>query len=335
MKDSSNGSTKLIALLALLAVVAGAAYFLLREKPDTSGTTPPVSNEQAATTTPTPPTPAEPTAPTDAQKAVVVETKTLNLPAGAAPTIPSSTKSSDPAVEEMMGVRKLGQDSAPIKVVEYSSLTCGHCAAFHKEDFPKIKEQYIDTGKVQFIFKEFPLNKPALDASKVLRCMAPDKFAPFQFMLFQEQEKWAYQTDYLTPLKQNAKLAGLSEQTIESCLNNKELENRIVGDMKAGTDEYKIQSTPTFILNNGAKVIVGHQALSVFEENFKALLDDAAKTPATTPADTGTPTAPAAPATSEPAPVAPSPTASANQAAPEPTTPDAEAAAETNEQPKE
>ncbi len=172
----------------------------------------------------------------------------------------------------MMGIRKLGSDTAPIKVVEYSSLTCGHCSDFHKTDFPKLKAEYIDTGKVQFIFKEFPLNKPAVDASKILRCMPEDKYIAFQDLLFSEQGKWAYAPDYLASLKQNAKLAGLSEEQIDACLNNKDLENRIIGDMKAGSEKYKVESTPTFIVNDGTKTIVGHQPITFFEETFNGIL---------------------------------------------------------------
>ena len=103
--------------------------------------------------------------------------------------------------------------------------------------------------------------------------MPSEKFVSFQSLLFEEQEKWAYSPEYLTSLKQNAKLAGLSEEQIESCLNNKELETQILGDMKAASDKYQIQSTPTFIVNNGAKIIVGHQPLAVFEETFKGILE--------------------------------------------------------------
>lgn len=320
MKDTSNGSPKLIALVLLLAVLAGVAYFLLSPKSDESTPPTPVATEQTAPAT-TPETAATPTEP---KEPIVVETKTLNLPAAAEPTIPASEKSSDPAVEAMMTVRKLGSDSAPIKVVEYSSLTCGHCAAFHKDDFPIITTKYIQTGKVQFIFKEFPLNKPALDASKVLRCMPEDKFVAFQSLLFTEQDKWAYQADYLAPLKQNAKLAGLSDKEIDDCLGNKALEDRIVGDMKAGTEKFKIASTPTFIINDGAKTIVGHQPINVFESTFDGILSSTAPAAVTPAAPATTPDASAPTTTPEPAPTAASPTASAPQAvAPDATAPEA------------
>lgn len=283
MKNTSdNGSSKLIVLVLLFAVIAAGVYLFVY-LPQTQKSGPPVDTVSAEPVKEEPvrttelkdeqtssqePSESAPTSPS-----LVVETKTLNLSPAEA-VIPGSEKSSDPAIELMMAPRKLGADSAPIKVVEYSSLTCGHCSEFHKNDFEKIKADYIDTGKVQFIFKEFPLNKPALDASKILRCMPEDKFITFQALLFAEQEKWAYQKDYLLPLKQNAKLAGLSEEKIESCLQNQDLENRILGDMKAGSEKYKIRSTPTFVLNDGLKIIVGHQAMSVFQDSFNGILTE-------------------------------------------------------------
>ena len=285
MSDSNNNS-KLLIIMLLLALVAGAAYYVLSGKTEQAETTATTTSEDQSATTPTDGADAtNETTATEEKPPVVVQTKTLNLPA-AAPTIPSSEVSKDPAVEAMMAVRKLGSDDAPIKVVEYSSLTCGHCSAFHKNDFPKIKTEYIDTGKVQFIFKEFPLNQPAIDASKLLRCMPEDKFVAFQSLLFEDQEKWAYAPDYLSPLKQNAKLAGLSDDQVKSCLDNKALEARIIGDMKAASDAYKIQSTPTFIVNDGVKTIVGHQPVTFFEETFNGLLGTA---PTSEPAKTEEP----------------------------------------------
>lgn len=247
-------------------------------------------------TMPTPPTMAE-------QNAKVVETKVLTLPAPT-PQIPVTT-STDPKVEEMMGVRKVGSDNAPIKIVEYASLTCGHCASFHQNDFPRLKAEYIDTGKVQFIFKEFPLNQPAVDASKLLRCLPVERYESFMTLLFNEQAKWAYASDYLTPLKQNAKLAGLSDAEADSCLKNTELQNRIVGDMKAGSEKYKIQSTPTFILNDGLKTIVGHQPYGFFKETLDTLLGSpAVPSDATETSPSAAPVPSLAPAP-EPQPAAP------------------------------
>lgn len=286
MSDKNNNS-KLPLIIMIIAVLAGFAYVQL-SKNKTSETTEPTTTEQTATA-------EQATQPASAeeQKPVVVPTKVLPMPPGQEPTIPTAAPSNDPAVEAMMGTRKLGSDNAPIKVVEYSSLTCGHCASFHNTDFDKLKAEYIDTGKVQFIFKEFPLNKPAVDASMLARCMPQERYDSFTSLLFHEQEKWAYQQDYLNPLKQNAKLAGLSDEQIEKCLGNQELQSRIIGDMKAATDKFKIQSTPTFVVNDGAKMIVGHQPITFFEETFNSILG------ADAPVAQAAPAAPASAASAE------------------------------------
>lgn len=307
-----KSNSKLLVIALMIAAIAGLAYFFLSGKKDgtdisVTSATPVASTEATSeqpsdkgltgTETPTETTNEtaqnnlQPTTPTETTPSVVVDTKTLDLPAAKTPDIPVSEASTDPAVEKMMGLRKLGSDNAPIKIVEYASLTCGHCGAFHKDDLPKIKSEYIDTGKVQIIYKEFPLNKPAMDASKLLRCMPEDKFLAFQSMLFDTQDKWAYSPEYLSIIKQNAKLAGLADKEIDDCLNNKELENRLLGDMKAATDKYKISSTPTFIINDGTKTLVGHQPLATFKETFDGILGGA--TPASV-APTAAPVAPSA-----------------------------------------
>lgn len=300
MSENKNNS-KLILFVVVATLLVAAGYFGFMNKKATEAvapvpTTTEVPAEQAESITPqnvtdstqpeaplaetpvdegtsTPETPTEEM--TDAEKAKMVPTKTLDLPAAPAPTIPSSEASKDPAVEAMMEPRTLGSDDAPIKVIEYSSLTCGHCAAFHHEDLKAIQSEYIDTGKVQFTFKEMPLNPPAIDASKLLRCMPKERFVNFMTLLFDEQSNWAYKQDYLTSLKQYAKLAGLSDEGVDSCLKNAELERRIVGDMQAASEKFKVQSTPTFIVNDGAKTIVGHQPMSVFKETFDSILNGA------------------------------------------------------------
>lgn len=259
------------AVALLVAAYAGFVAFSPKTAtpPAPTETTPPI----ASTTPDAMPAPT-PAPETQAQNAHLIPTKSLTGPAPE-PSIPVAV-SSDPKVEEMMAAQKIGSDTAPIKVVEYSSLTCGHCAAFHQNDFPRIKTDYIDTGKVQFIFKEFPLNKPAVDASKLLRCLPRDRYLNFMTLLFTEQSKWAFLEDYLSPLKQNAKLAGLSDKDVTDCLNNTELENRLVGDMQKGGEKYKIQSTPSFIVNDGLRVLIGHQPYGFFKETFDTLLNGSA-----------------------------------------------------------
>ncbi len=170
--------------------------------------------------------------------------------------------------------RTVGDATAPIKVIEYSSLTCSHCAAFHTDTYPKIKENYIDTGKVEMTFREFPLNKPALEASQILRCMPEDKYLSFQELLFETQEQWAFGDNYMASLKQNAKLAGMSEEEFDACLQNKELQEALTQRVQEGSKKWDIKSTPTFVVNNGDKILVGSQPYEAFEKAFNSLLGE-------------------------------------------------------------
>lgn len=172
--------------------------------------------------------------------------------------------------------KTLGLPSAPIKMVEFSSLTCGHCAHFHNQTLEKFRKKYIDTGKVVLEFREFPLNKPAFDATLLANCLPPEQYFGFISMLFQTQEHWAFATDYLTPLKQNAKLAGMSEDSIVACLGDEKGRERLTQEVESNVKKYNLQSTPTFILNEGAQTIVGAQPL----DGFSALIDPMLGAPA-------------------------------------------------------
>lgn len=279
MSEQNNKSGLLvIAVVILVALIGAGVYFTKAGK--VSEPLPPVTTEEAAVqpTTPTPEgpivegeVPPQPETPTN----VVVETKKLDVPATetAEPAAPETAAAAptDPSVAAMMADRSIGSPTAPIKVTEYSSLNCGHCAAFHKETLEKFKTEFVDTGKVQLTFKEFPLNPAALDASQILRCMPEDKFVSFMGLLFEQQENWAYKTEYKEALRQNAKLAGMSDADFDKCLANDKLKEAIVANMKAASDKYKIQSTPSFVVDDGKKTIVGNQPIEFFEKTFNEL----------------------------------------------------------------
>jgi len=185
-------------------------------------------------------------------------------------------EAADAAVDAQLGKltkpRILGDPSAPMKISEYSSFTCGHCAAFHKDVFKKIKADYIDTGKAYLVFDDFPLNAPAMHASMVARCI-PDENRYFDFvqLLFDTQEDWAYKADYLTSLKQNAMMAGLSEDGFKACLQNLDLQQAIVGNMKNAQEAHKINSTPTLVINDRL-LVGGAQPYDVFQKKLDAEL---------------------------------------------------------------
>lgn len=171
--------------------------------------------------------------------------------------------------------RTLGQPDAPIKIVEYASLTCSHCAHFHNDVLPELKSKYIDTGKVFFEFREFPLNDPALRASLAARCLPKDKYEGFTSLLFKTQEHWAGGLDYMSALKQNAKLAGMSEDTFQACQDDPVLKEKMAAAMQEAQDKWKISATPTFIINDGAEIISGAQAITEFERVFRKVTNDA------------------------------------------------------------
>ncbi len=166
-----------------------------------------------------------------------------------------------------LSVRGLGDPNAPVTITEHSSLTCGHCGNFHKTTFKEIKEKLIDTGKVYLIFQDFPLEKTALSASMLARCLPEERYFPFIQLLFETQEKWAYTDDPIKHLRQNAQLAGLSSDKADACLANEDLRDGILHNMQQEqTSGIKISSTPTFIVVNEKSVIKGVTDITPFEE---------------------------------------------------------------------
>ncbi len=112
----------------------------------------------------------------------------------------------------------MGPESAPVTIIEYASMTCPHCAAFENTVFPELKKKYIDTGKVRFILREFPLDGLAAAAFMLARCAGPDKYYPMVETLFNQQQKWAVRNP-IEPLMAIAKQAGFTQQTFEACIN--------------------------------------------------------------------------------------------------------------------
>jgi len=162
-------------------------------------------------------------------------------------------------VQPILGTRAVGDPNAPLKITELFSLTCGHCAEFHNNTYPSIKSQYVDTGKVYYVYQEFPLNKPALDASMIARCLPSERYAGFIDLLFKNQEAWALVSDYKSALRQNAKLAGMSDQEFDACLENKELQDAFAKTIQDASVKWKVQSTPTIAFNDGEFTVSGAQ----------------------------------------------------------------------------
>jgi protein-disulfide isomerase len=159
----------------------------------------------------------------------------------------------------------LGSAGAPVTIIEYASMTCPHCAAFSNGVFPKLKEKYIDTGKVRFIMRLFPTPPVELSVAAYMlaRCGGPDKFYPLIETLFQQQEKWVVRNP-IPPLSAIAKQAGFTEQSFEACINDRALMNKVQQVSNTASSKFKVDSTPTFFIN-GQK-FGGEMPISEFDK---------------------------------------------------------------------
>ncbi len=170
----------------------------------------------------------------------------------------------------------LGDKNAPITIIEYASLSCPHCANFHKDIFSKIKKEYIDTNKVKFIYRNFPLNQSALLANLISSCQAQsnnndvNKYYSFIGALFKHQDNWAFADNYFEKLRTIAKLNGMTSKQFDQCSTNQELLEEILKKRKRASKELQIESTPSFIFNG--KKLVNHHSFEKFKETIEAEL---------------------------------------------------------------
>jgi protein-disulfide isomerase len=161
----------------------------------------------------------------------------------------------------------MGNADAPVKVVEYMSMTCPHCAAFHKDTFKQIVTDYVDTGKVEFIVREFPFDPRATAAIMLARCAPEDKFFPMVDVFFQQQSNWARAQDARQALLDISKLAGFTQETFEACLTNQKLVDDVNAVRTKAATEFGVNSTPTFLING--KRYSGNMSV----ERMSALID--------------------------------------------------------------
>ena len=166
--------------------------------------------------------------------------------------------------------RILGEMDAPVTIIEYSSLTCPHCASFHKDSLPQLKEDWIATGRARLVYRHFPLDGLALRAALVADCIEGDRYFAFLDALFRGQKVWSRADDPVKALAQLSALAGLDRARFDACISDQERMNGILARSQNGRDIYGIQSTPTFIVN-GRKV----QGARGYEE-FNKVLEKAA-----------------------------------------------------------
>ena len=235
-KPSHSG--KLIALIVIVIVGAAAGYGYIKQSFNLNSDT----KEQSAST------------------------------AEAATNAPADSKLDTEVLKVHPTDIALGDHNALVTIVEYSSLSCPHCAHFHETVLPDLDKEFITPGKVRLVIRHFPLNAPALKAAEIVECAGQAGLdrANFIKVLFDLQPKWAYDENYLKSLKQIALVGGLDSAGFDSCVADKLLETKILATRKEGEEKLHIDGTPAFFVNGV------HLKGTPDLDNFRAAIKDAA-----------------------------------------------------------
>ncbi len=195
----------------------------------------------------------------------------------AAPALAAAPAGPAPAlvVQPVMSDIPEGNPKAPVTVIEYASFTCPHCGHFMNHVFPLIEKNYVDTGKVRWIYRDFPLDKLAVYASVLARCGGAAHYYGFVKVLFEQQTDWVLAAKPLDALKQIGRLGGVSDKAYDACMADKTLMDAPLKSRLQGEQAYKIDATPTFIIN-GVKH-VGDEPYKDFAKLFDSLIKAAGK----------------------------------------------------------
>jgi protein-disulfide isomerase len=192
------------------------------------------------------------------------------LTTGLAVTImPKAALAETDIIAHVKAQRLLGRDDAPIKVIEFFSMTCSHCASFHTNTFPEVKTRLIDEGLVQFEMRAFPLDGLALRAHAMARRVSSEKYYPLVNMLLKEQASWTNAVDPIDALRKLGRLAGVSGAEFDATMRNRPLLESIVQMRQDALKDFDIKSTPSFVINNKS-TISGSLSFEEFAEKINA-----------------------------------------------------------------
>ncbi len=169
--------------------------------------------------------------------------------------------------------RVLGEAEAPVTIVEYSSLTCPHCARFHTATMPQVKDEWLDAGKAKLVFRHFPLDGLALRASAVTECFEGPRFFAFLELLFAEQQSWSRAGDPIEALRVRAGLAGLDSERFQACVEDEALMRQILEYAREGANAHGIQSTPSFLIDG--ELVAGAMPYADFKPHLDKALEAA------------------------------------------------------------
>ncbi len=168
----------------------------------------------------------------------------------------------------------VGNENAPITIIEYASMSCSHCASFHNNTLGDIKTEYIDTGKVRFVFRDFPFNYPALLGSMVIQCIPKDIRYDYMNALYMLQNNWVFRENTKTKqeLYKIMQSGGMTKNEFDSCLSNADLENYILEGVMTAQKEFDIRSTPSFLVNGN--LIEGNKNIKEFRQIIDKILSE-------------------------------------------------------------
>ena len=188
------------------------------------------------------------------------------------PALAQNVSVQDLSVQGPLGDVALGPETAKVNIVEYASLTCSHCAAFHKDTWPELKKRYLDTGKVRFTLREFPLDPLATAGFMLARCDGNAKYYPISDLLFEQQRNWAFTDKPLDALRALMRQAGFSQEKFDACLRDQKLYDAVNAVKNRGVEQFNVDSTPTFFINGQRHA--GNMSIDELEKVIKPLLGE-------------------------------------------------------------
>ncbi len=190
--------------------------------------------------------------------------RTLIAGLAAAPLLPLAAHAQD--ADPRLGERSIGKPDAPVTVIEYFSLTCGHCAAFHRDTWPRVKAELVDTGRMRMVWRDFPLDQLALAAAAVARALPAERYEPFIGTLLSTQNRWAFNSngDPREELFRMAAFAGMNRATFDATLADQALLRAILEARLRGQQQHGVSSTPTFVF--GSNVVPGNMPFDNFAQ---------------------------------------------------------------------
>jgi len=194
------------------------------------------------------------------------------LVATSLPAFAQAVPPQDLATQGPLGDIFLGSPDAKVTIIEYASLTCPHCGHFHQETWPELKKRYIDTGKVRFTLREFPLDPLSTAGFMLARCEGNDKYYPITDLLFDQQKNWAYVDKPLDALRQIMRQAGFTQEKFDACLRDQKLYDAVNAVKNRAMEKLNVDATPTFFINGERHP--GSMSIDELEKIIKPMLGE-------------------------------------------------------------